>query len=300
MQLRKTVWMLTALSALSLVMTGCPGDEEGEISCTSAADCAEGETCHPVSDVCVAKCSIAADCPSEEKLCAPLAGSTDSVCQCQNDTLCNPEGGTTMVCSTTEKRCVERCSSDANCNADQTCNLTSGQCEPKGGNPGDTCSGEGQSTCTYGTQFCSANKCTALPTPACQNYTNFQGKNDLGTTGVIIYDAEVVSAATDANWCGAGSATPKRVRIALSAYSNTQFPQEKSGLNGMFYVRVNGSTQSATSLISESAGNYNVSGANRERAEIIVSLCVGADSTTTSTGFYFMNGNFYCYQAEYL
>ena len=43
MQLRKTVMMLTALSALSVVMTGCPGEEEGSLDCTTDANCLEGE-----------------------------------------------------------------------------------------------------------------------------------------------------------------------------------------------------------------------------------------------------------------
>jgi len=180
------------------------------------------------------------------------------------------------------------------CTGNQVCDTNTGTCV----NNGAACTGEGQSTCVYGTQFCSTNSCQALPAPSCQNYTNFANKSQLGTTGTIIYSATVQSATTDTAYCG--STNPKRVKIALSAYSSTPFPQTKAELNGFFYVVVEGTTTDATQSVSTSTGNYTVSGTNRERAEIVYSLCRPADSTTTSTGFYFVNGNFFCFQASYL
>jgi len=298
MQLRKTVMMLTALSALSVVMTGCPGDEEGSLTCTVDGDCIEGEICHPGSKVCVKTCTAAVDCPSSAKTCAAISTSDSrQVCQCSTDPLCNSEGTTDLVCSTLDKVCTPKCTTDASCGTGRTCDTATGQCKA-GSNTGDTCSGEGQSTCTYGTQFCSSNKCAALPAPSCQNYTNFASKSELGTTGVIIYSARVASAATDTTYCG--TSNPKRVKIAVSAYSNTPFPQTKDELNGFFYVVVDGSKLSGPASVSTSAGNYTVSGTNRERAEIVYSICRPADSTTTSTGFYFTSGNFFCFQADYL
>jgi hypothetical protein len=47
------------------------------------------------------------------------------------------------------------------------------------------------------------------------------------------------------------------------------------------------------------ASGYTVSGANRERAVIPVSLCVPESSRGISTGFYFAEGNFLCFQANY-
>jgi hypothetical protein len=321
MQLRNTVVMLTALSALSLVMTGCPSDETGSSTCSQDADCTGTEICHPTAKVCVQTCTAGADCPSTAKTCAAISTSdTRQVCQCSTDVLCNSDGGADLVCSNLDKVCTEKCTSDAACGTGRTCDTATGQCKAGGGggktctpacgsgqvcdtntgtcvNNGAACTGEGQSTCVYGTQFCSSSKCAALPAPTCDNYTAFPNKSSLGTTGVITYSARVVSAATD-SFCAA--ATPKRVKIALSAYSSTAFPATKDELGGFFYVRVNGTTVDGATIVSSSAGNYTVSGTNRERAEIVVSLCVDSASTTTSTGFYFTNGNFYCYQASYL
>ncbi len=303
MQLRKTMWMLTALSAMSLVMTGCPEDGgETSLACTSTTDCLETEICHPTAKICVTTCEAGADCPDSAKTCAPVDpndATSTKVCQCSLDNLCNTDRETAdLVCSNLDKVCVPRCESDPDCGAGRTCNTGTGQCEESGTNPGDSCTGEGQGTCTYGQQYCNSNTCTALPAPTCTNYDNFPNKSVLGTTGTIIYSARVVGAAIDNNFCGSG-ATPKRLRVAVSAYSSTPFPQTKDDLNGFFYVRVNGTTTDGAAAVSSSQGNYTVSGTNRERAEIIVSLCVASDSTTTSTGFYFTSGNFYCYQANY-
>lgn len=323
MQLRKTLMMLTALSALSVVMTGCPTDEEDSVTCSLDADCLEGEICHPTSKVCVQTCETPSTCPDSAKAeCTAVSATVPTkVCKCTLSTLCANELGADFVCSDLDKVCTPKCTSDASCGTGRTCDTATGQCKAGGGGPktcspacgagqvcdtntgtcvnnGATCSGEGQSTCVYGSQFCSSSKCEALPAPTCQNYTNFQDKSSLGTTGPIIYSAKVQSATTDTGYCG--NSLPKRVKIALSAYSSTPFPQTKAELNGFFYVIVEGTAEDATKSVSTSSGNYTVSGANRERAEIVYSLCRPADSNTTSTGFYFVNGNFLCFQADYL
>jgi hypothetical protein len=318
MQLRKTVMMLTALSALSVVMTGCPGEEEGALTCSLDADCIEGEICHPSAKVCVQTCTAGADCPDSAKTCDPIS-TTDSrkVCQCKTDQLCAGEG-TDLVCSTLDKVCTSKCTSDSSCGTGRSCDVATGQCKVSGPktctpactgnqvcdtntgtcvNNGASCSGEGQSTCIYGTQFCSSSTCQAIPAPTCDNYTAFQGKSSLGTTGTIIYTATVQSAAIDTAFCG--NTNTKRVKVAISAYSSTAFPTNKDDLNGFFYVRVNGTTIDGAPTVSSSSGNYTVSGTNRERAQIVSSLCVDPSSTTTSTGYYFTNGNFFCFQANY-
>ncbi|MFL5345155.1 MAG: hypothetical protein ACJ8AT_10185 [Hyalangium sp.] len=324
MQLRKTVVLLTALSALSVVMTACDSGDTGSTACTTDSDCTgTTDVCHPTAKICVQSCTAASDCPDTAKTCAAFTGASKNICQCSTDQLCNGVGSTStdLVCSSVDKVCEEKCTSDAACGTGRTCDTATGQCKagstgtcsPACGtgqtcdpqtntcvnnNPGGTCSGEGQATCKYGTEFCSSSTCTALPAPSCQNYTNFPNKSSLGTTGTIIYSATVQSSATDTAYCG--TANPKRVKIALSAYSSTPFPATKDELNGFFYVVVEGTQDSATKSVSTSSGNYVVSGNNRENASIVYSLCRPADSTTTSTGFYFINGNFFCFQASYL
>lgn len=319
MQLRNTVVMLTALSALSLVMTGCPTDEGGSATCTADTDCTGTEICHPTAKICVQTCTAGADCPSTAKTCAAIsAADSRMVCQCSTDALCNTDGTTDLVCSNLDKVCESKCTTDPDCGTGRTCDTATGQCKagstgtcsPACGtgqtcdpqtntcvnnNPGGTCSGDGQATCKYGTEFCSSSTCTALPTPTCDNYTAFSNKSELGTTGVIIYSARVASAATDTAFCG--NTDTKRVKIAVSAYSSTPFPATKAELSGFFYVLVDGVKKDAISAVSSSSGNYTASGTN---AEIVVSLCRPPSSTTTSTGFYFTNGNFFCFQANYL
>lgn len=324
MQLRKTVVLLTALSALSVVMTACDTGTTDETSCTTDSDCTgTTDVCHPTAKICVQSCTAAADCPDTAKTCAPFTGASKNICQCSTDQLCNGLGSTStdLVCSNVDKVCETKCTSDAACGTGRTCDTATGQCKaaatcsPACGtgqtcdpqtntcvnnNPGGTCSGEGQATCNYGTEFCSSSTCTALPAPSCQNYTNFTNRSELGTTGVIIYSARVVSAANETFCSASDPNNPKRVKIALSAYSGTPFPQTKDELNGFFYVVVDGTKKPGAATVSSSSGNYTVSGTNRERAEIVVSLCRPDTSTTTSTGFYFTSGNFFCYQADYL
>jgi hypothetical protein len=120
---------------------------------------------------------------------------------------------------------------------------------------------------------------------------------ELGTTGPIIFNAVTTSATTDTNFCGTSS--PKRVKVTVSAYSNTPFPQTKDELNSYFYVQVAGTKLSGPSTISSTSGNYTVTGTNRDRADMVMNFCVESTSTTLSLGFYFMSGNFFCYQASY-
>lgn len=301
MQLRKMMLMLAALGAMSGFVAGC-GDEEGTgpSTCTSTDECSGTEICHPTAGVCVATCTSGAECPDSAKTCAPLGGTgpdaNTNICQCSTDVLCNggPDSETSdLVCSNLDNVCVPKCGSDAECGEGRECDEATGQCE-EGDTTGGTCSGEGRSTCTYG-QICTNSTCAAPPAPTCENYQNFTRRNELGTTGPILFKAELVGAATDTAFCG--NTNSKRVRIRLSAYSNTPFPQTSAELNGLFYVLVEGTRTNAT--VSSSPGNYTVTGANRDRADVIVNICREPTSTTTSTGFYFTGGNFLCYQANY-
>jgi len=297
--------MFAALSAVSLMMA-CDGGRES-LACTSTTDCLESEICHPQAGVCVQTCTIGADCPGSAKTCEKLSA-TDStlICKCETNQLCQSDtrlsDSSGLSCSSTYSVCTDQtgttptaCTADAQCAANQTCNTATGACQDRPAE-GAACTGVGQTTCAYG-QFCSSSKCAPVPAPTCDNYVNFTKRNELGTTGSIIFNASVVSAVTD-SFCGGGT-NSKRVKVNVSAYSSTPFPSTKNELNGLFYVQVAGTTLDGSDTISSSAGNYTVTGSNRERADFVMSFCVAPASTTLSLGLYFTSGNFFCYQADY-
>ncbi|KFA94358.1 hypothetical protein [Archangium violaceum] len=300
MQLRKMTLMLAVLGTMSMVLTGCPDGGRESLDCTADTDCVADEICHPTAKVCVQTCTIGDDCPESSKTCEAISASNSTkICKCSTDALCQRDerisDASGLKCSA-DKVCTggttSGCTKDADCGTGQVCNTTNGTCSAAP----TTCSGEGKSVCAYG-QYCNSNTCAAVPAPACTNYTNFTRKAELGTTGPIIFKAVTTSAALD-SFCGTGS-TPKRVKVTVSAYSSTPFPQSKDELNGLFYVMVSGTPVDGTDLISSSSGNYTVTGTNRERADFVMSFCVAESSDTLSIGTYFTNGNFFCYQANY-
>lgn len=278
MQIRKMTLMLAALGAMSMALTGCGGGRD--LTCSADTDCAEAEICHPQAGVCVQTCSTSADCPESAKTCDALSSTnTTKICRCSTNELCQRDtrvdDASTLSCSTAYSVCVP-----------------SGTTGP--GPTPTTCSGEGQSTCSYG-QFCSSGACTAVTAPTCQNYERFDERGELGTTGPIIFKA-TETAAVEA-YCS--SSAPKRVKVTISAYSSTPFPQSKDDLNGLFWVDVDGDKHSGAAVVAAGGSNYVVSGTNRERADIILSFCVAESSRTLSLGVYFTGGNFFCHQATY-
>ena len=303
MQLRKMTLMFAALSVASLMMA-CDGGGRTTLACSATTDCLANELCHPQAGVCVQTCTASTDCPESAKDCSALS-TTDStkVCKCSTSELCQRDTrveGATLTCLSGYSVCSDqsapaKCTSNAQCSAGQTCNASTGACETAPAE-GAACSGEGLTTCAYG-QYCSSSKCSALPAPTCDNYQAFPKKGDLGTTGSIIFKASVVSTATDTTFCR--GTNNQRVKINVSAYSSTPFPQTKDELNGLFYVQVAGTTLDGSDTISSSSGNYTVTGTNRDRADFIMNFCVAPSSTTLSLGVYFTGGNFFCYQANY-
>ncbi|MCY1079882.1 hypothetical protein [Archangium lansingense] len=305
MQLRKMTLMLAALGTMSLVLTGCPDGGRDSLTCTADTDCLDAEICHPDAKVCVQTCpgGTSAECPDSAKICETIsATNTTNICKCSTSALCAQDDrvtGVELVCDTTGSEvCVPKCSADTDCATGQTCDTASGICKA-GSTPGQSCTGEGQSTCSYG-QFCSSSKCTAVPAPTCANFDPAQGGraptfNAATSTGPIIYDVTQVSFAQD-SFCGDGTtgSTGMTAKARVKAYIKTgTFPGEKSGLPGLFYVRVNGSQVDGTTLIRPS--EYTTADAGK-RAEFTMNFCPGSTATTLSIGLYFTGGNETCKQ----
>jgi hypothetical protein len=297
MQVRNTIWTLTALCAMSLVMTGCPEEGgEGSLTCASATDCLESEICHPTAKVCVATCASSADCPDTAKTCAAVSATDQTkVCQCSTDALCNTDRETPdLVCSTLDKVCTTKCTTDASCGTGRTCDTATGQCKAGGGNTGDTCTGESQSTCAYG-QFCSASKCTAAPVAAatCQNFsTNRPNWSATSSNGPVIYDIRLLRYETNSSFCQSGDA----YIFSLRAYrTDADWPATRSGVAGFFYVTTGGTQTDVVNsgLLLPNTG-YNRSTTNLKDAEFQTYLCASLPSI--QVGYYFTGGNPVCQQ----
>lgn len=294
MQLRKTLMMLTALSALSVVMTGCPGDEETSLTCTADGDCLTGEICHPASKVCVKTCTAGADCPSSAKTCAAISTSDSrQVCQCATDALCNSEGTTDLVCSTLDKVCTPKCTTDASCGTGRTCDTATGQCKAGGTNPGATCTGTAQSTCSYG-QFCNGSTCAAAPVAptTCENFPSGNRPDWSATTsnGPVIYSITKLSYQANSSYCTSGGAYVFSIR----AYrTDANWPDTRAGLSGFFYVKTDTSKLDivVNGLLVPNTG-YNRSTTNLKDAEFQTYLC--SNLASIQVGYYFTGGNPVC------
>lgn len=298
MQLRKMMVMLAAVSTMSLALTACGDDATTAETCSSDTDCASG-FCNTAASVCMETCESASDCPDTEKECAPLAGATNTakVCQCKTNQLCNEDDSTSLVCGTVSKRCEEPgtatgCTTDAQCTGGNICDTATGQCKPAA----TTCSGEGKSTCAYGS-YCASGTCTAVPAPVCDNFNPAKGGKQpvwtTASTGPIIYSitkstwgADVVSPA----FCSTGDTLRAEVKAYATAAGT--FPAQKSALSGLFYVTVNGNQSDGTALIRPSG--YTAAADGRS-ATFTMNFCPGA-ITTISLGLYFTNGNEICAQ----
>jgi hypothetical protein len=316
MQLLKTMMMLTALIALSVVMTGCPTDEEGSLTCATDADCIEGEICHPAAKTCVQTCTSASDCPSSARAECTAVSATDNrtVCKCATDPLCNSEGATDLVCSTLDKVCTPKCTSDAACGAGRTCDTATGQCKAGGGatctygscaagevcgattnkcEAGATCTGEAQSTCSYG-QFCGTGKCQDVAKPTCGNLT---GKTAVvnftpaAGTGSIIYKVEKVEFTPTTTAECPSTTNPVKVipRISFYVKSGT-VPADDSGFSGFFYVKTD---QGEVPLNAANLFNY-TKAADNKSGSVSVFLCAANNITSIDLAFYFTGGNGYC------
>ena len=293
MQLRKTVMMLTALSALSVVMTGCPGEEEGSLTCSMDADCLEGEICNVAARACVQTCTTPSDCPSSARAECSAISATDNrtVCKCATSELCATEVEGT-VCSTLDKVCTAKCTANTDCSAGRTCDVATGQCT--GGGTGATCTGTARSTCSYG-QFCSSSKCEAAPVAptTCQNFSsNRPNWSATSSNGPVIYEAKTLRYEANSSLCQSGDA----YILSIRAYrTDADWPATRANLSGFFYVNTGGTQTDVVNqgLLLPNTG-YNRNSANLKDAEFQTYLCPGSNVASIQAAYYFTGGNPIC------
>lgn len=194
-------------------LVGCGADsgiDGGTPTCSSASDCASGETCHLTAKTCVKVCTSNADCPDTNKNCAALGGSTaaqvadgggvgDKFCQCTDTKFCTGENsGSSTICNKNSFLCEVKCGSDADCSGGRTCDTVSGECRgtlPGGGTDGGT--DGGTPTCTpacTATQYCD----TTGTTPTCVNKCTL-GSCTTGTCNLTTGKCDAVKTCTDNN-----------------------------------------------------------------------------------------------------
>jgi Cys-rich repeat protein len=211
------------------------------------------------------------------------------VCNCATDQLCNSEGATDLVCSTLDKVCTPKCTTDTDCGAGRTCDTATGQCKAGGG--GTTCTGTSQSTCSYG-QFCSNSTCTPAPVAptTCQNFSsNRPTWSATSSNGPVIYSATVLRYEVNSSLCQSGDAFVFSIR----AYrTDADWPATRSGLPGFFYVTTGGQqTDVVANLLLPNTG-YNRSTTNLKDAEFQTYLCF--TGTSIQAAYYFTGGNPIC------
>jgi hypothetical protein len=318
MQLRNTVLMLTALSALGLVMTACDTGETGSTSCTADADCSgTTDVCHPTAKICVQSCTAAADCPDTAKKCDAFPGASKNICQCSTDQLCNGLGSTStdLVCSNVDKVCETKCTTDTDCGTGRSCDTATGQCKagstgtcnPACGtgqtcdpqtntcvSSGAACTGTSQSTCVYG-QFCSGTTCADAPVaPAsCSNFaTNRPNWSASSSNGPVIYSVSKIRYETNSSLCQTGDAYVVSVR----AYrTDADWPSTRAGLSGFFYVTTDTTRNDiiGQGLLVPNTG-YNRNTSNPRDAEFQTYVCPGSNVRTIQLGYFFTGGNPVC------
>jgi hypothetical protein len=293
MQIRKMSLMLVALVAVGMTLTACGDEGRESLSCTDNAGCLENEICHPDAKVCVQTCTAAADCPDSSKKCEAISSTnTQMICKCTTTEFCQSDerisDASTLTCLAGVSVCAPAgttpagCTKNEDCATGQTCETSTGTCKAPA-----TCSGEAQSTCSYG-QFCSSSTCAAVPAPTCPNFDNKPAKNfDPATgTGNVIYSVEKLIFGTQ---CGSDT-TAQIVKARVSFYTKSgTLPTTKEGLNGFFYVKTDGGELNGVPLSNE----YQRS-ADGKSAALSVNLCVNKDFNQVVLGFYFTGGNGYC------
>jgi hypothetical protein len=297
MDFKKVSLAFLGAMAAGALFAACDGLDGATLynACTTDLSCSAGEMCHPTAGVCVQTCDTADTCPSESKTCAAIsATNATKVCQCSTPELCQNKDAA-LTCDNTARVCTSGGTpTDGGTDAGTECTIgtcadgevcNNGTCATAA-----ACSAEGQSSCAYG-QFCENTTTCAdvAPAPTCSNFTS-TGSPEVNftssSTGPVIYSIEQM--AGDSSFCGA--AAPVGFKARVKAYTQGTWPATVAGLNGFFYVLVDGSEKSAVPLMRPTSG-YIVSGKN---AEFQLNFCQETGATQVQVGLYFTNGNAVC------
>jgi hypothetical protein len=118
---------LLPILALAAALAACGNSKP--TSCIETSHCEKGFVCHPQSKICVMGCSASGDCPETAKTCDAIAFGaqpTTKFCQCESTPAC--KGDDTIICGATERICITRCKSDADCTFGRHCDAAAGQC----------------------------------------------------------------------------------------------------------------------------------------------------------------------------
>ena len=237
-------------AALTFVFAACgEGIGPGGAGCTSNADCATTEICHPQAQVCVQTCTSSADCPDSAKTCEAISATdTNMICKCTTDALCASGDvlGSSAICSDAFEVCVTKCGSNTDCpsgfecetstgecksaacttNTDcasgQTCNTTTGQCEAAAAcdsNATTIGSNGGPSTCSYG-QECQSGSCVTVEQGTCSQASTAPAWTAATTGRPVITNVTAVGSATSNSTTECGDGGPK-TEFTVSFYSAT-------------------------------------------------------------------------------
>ncbi len=327
---------VVATAAFAVALAGCGSSSTGGTGggggssgfCTSTS-CSAGQTCHPSSKTCVKTCSASTECTAEAKTCAAAVGGTAgadggivAVCSCSTNELCSGSSGVTgNICSTVDKVCTSKCTSNTDCPNNRTCDTATGQCGTAGGNDAGTACTRGSCSitqvcnfqsgvceapkacvagnvqpdvCGYG-QVCGTASCGEVVVGTCANF--MPGSNPLlwnpkTSTGPVIYSISKVSFGMDMTFCGATA--PMRAKIHVKAYANSTVLISETNQPSLNYVRTDGNqiAVGATQI-----QNYTSSGGGKA-AEFDVNFCAASTITSLTVGLYYTTGNAACFTAN--
>lgn len=298
----RALWLSAAASVVFAFGCG-PNDtpDGGSGSCTTDATCGTGKACHPVLKTCVSSCSGSSDCPSSEKTCAKINNSAASFCTCSTDQLC-AAATTGNICNSATRQCTAKCTANS-CPSGFTCDTASGNCTGGGTDGGVPCTSTNfePDVCGYAKVCYSNNKCdTASNDLTCANIAaainggTYTAWNPSTSTGPVIYnvtdDTDVAAGCT-----GAGDVAFTTTVLAYAGTTN--FDTNITAAIPLSYYTSTGAKRPINGVQVGNASNawshYTVSNSGKN-AEVKMTLCAPAGTTTLTAGFAFSNGNAYC------